>query len=187
MHNKMKWMVLIVIGLMIMVLSGCNKTTTQSPSSSQTPARTGSQEPAAREATLYFADDQALYLVPEKHSIQVDNNNDVQKLAEAVVKELIAGPRQSDLLRTIPKESRLLSIKIDQGVATVDFSQEFQTKNPGGSTGETMAVYSVVYSLTELPGIKKVQLLIDGQKKDTLVGHLDISQPLTRDPGLIKK
>jgi len=50
-----------------------------------------------------------------------------------------------------------------------------------------MTIYSLVNSLTDLQGIQQVQLLVEGQKLETLKGHLEISQPLTRNPDIIKK
>ena len=72
-------------------------------------------------------------------------------------------------------------------MATVDFSKELKTKHWGGSTGESMTIMSIVNSLTELPGIEKVQILIEGQKEDTLAGHWDLSSPISRDESIIGK
>ncbi|HWP96738.1 MAG TPA: GerMN domain-containing protein [Syntrophomonadaceae bacterium] len=184
MLNK-KWIIFILLGLLALGVSACNKSTTQTPPA--TPAPAPVQQAVAQDVILYFADNQAEYLVPEKRSVQVDKADDVQKLAEAVVKELIVGPKDSHLFRTLPAESRLLSVKIDKNVVIVDFSKELQSKHSGGSTGEIMTVYSLVNSLAELPGINTVQLLIEGQKVDSLVGHVDTSEALTRDATLLKK
>jgi germination protein M len=50
-----------------------------------------------------------------------------------------------------------------------------------------MTINSIVNSLTELTGIKKVQILINGTKVDTLAGHADLSQALSRNESIIKK
>jgi spore germination protein GerM len=78
-------------------------------------------------------------------------------------------------------------LKITDQIAYVDFSEEIRSKHPGGSAGELMTLNSIVNSLTELPEIKKVQIMINGKKVDTLVGHADLSQPLGRDESIIKK
>ena len=41
-------------------------------------------------------------------------------------------------------------------------------------------------TLTTFPEIEKVQLLIDGNSGETLVGHLDISMPIERDEHWLK-
>jgi germination protein M len=50
-----------------------------------------------------------------------------------------------------------------------------------------MTLYSLVNSLTEVPEIKQVQIQINGANLDSLAGHVDLTNPLTRDESLIKK
>ena len=57
----------------------------------------------------------------------------------------------------------------------MNFAFSFVEKNSG--EGAEAAVYSIVNSLTELPGIKGVQILIDGKKLDR-IGDVDISTVL---------
>lgn len=56
---------------------------------------------------------------------------------------------------------------------------DFQGKNlSGGSLQETLLITQVVETLTDsFSEVKNVQLLIDGQEAETLMGHIDISQP----------
>ncbi|MDI6601467.1 MAG: GerMN domain-containing protein [Thermoanaerobacteraceae bacterium] len=131
---------------------------------------------------LYFSDANAEYLVPEMRTV-----DESKSPAEGIIKELIKGPTRSDLTKTIPEGTKLISLEINNGIAYVNFSKEFKENHWGGSAGETMTLYSVVDSLTELPDIKKVQFLIEGNKTDTLAGHYDILNPLDRDPTLIRE
>lgn len=65
------------------------------------------------------------------------------------------------------------------GLAYVDLSSE--VRQLAGSLAEIHAVYSVVNTLIDtFPEILAVQVLVDGQESDTLVGHIDISRPLSR-------
>jgi len=41
--------------------------------------------------------------------------------------------------------------------------------------------------LTELDSIDEIQILIEGEKQETLAGHWDISKPITRDEKIIQK
>jgi len=79
--------------------------------------------------TLFFADDQAEKLVAEEREVKKD------QLPAAVVEELIKGS-ETGLGRTIPEGTKLLSIQVKDGVAYVDFSQEFKDNHWGGSAGE---------------------------------------------------
>jgi len=135
------------------------------------------------ELTLYFSDDQAMYLVPEQRKVAIGEG---ESIAEAVVKELIKGPSSAGLKRTIPPETSLLSLTIEKGVAEVDFSRGIQDSRYGGSAGESMLIYSIVNSLTELPEINQVQILVEGKKIESLYGHIGIAEPLDPNPGLVQ-
>jgi len=133
------------------------------------------------EVNLYFSDSQAMYLVPEKRKIPQTNS-----LAKQVVVELIKGPDSSDLYSTIPEGTRVNEVYIADDIVYVDLSEEVFKNHPGGSSGELMTVYSIVNSLTEISPIKGVQILVEGNERNSLVGHVDISMPLLRDEDWIK-
>lgn len=124
--------------------------------------------------TLYFGDRQAMYLVPEEREVVKGNRT----LEEVVVAELIKGPQNPELVKTIPEGTKLLSVKVVDGIAYVNFSKEFQTRHWGGSTGETFTIFSVVNSLARLDGIEKVQFLLEGEKMETLAGHMETTEPI---------
>lgn len=70
----------------------------------------------------------------------------------------------------------------EQGDAFVDLSKEAVTNHRGGSLDELFAVYALVNTLTvNLPAVRHVQILVDGQEVDTLAGHVDLRHPLARD------
>ncbi len=134
-------------------------------------------------ATLWFGDRQAEYLLPEKRQLRVDGTSP----AEAVLEALITGPTLPGRTETIPPGTRVLGVRLSGGVAYADFSKELRTNHWGGSSGEQMTVYSVVDSLTELPGITSVQFLIEGQKVESIAGHIDTTIPIARDPSLLSR
>lgn len=140
-----------------------------------------------KEITLYFSDDQAMYLQSETRLVTIEKDRETEQLPAAVINELIAGPKDSNLYRTIPPEAKLLGIEIKDGIAYVNFSEELRTRHWGGSTGEAMTMGSIVNSLTELNGIEKVLVLINGETQETLVGHLDISQPSGRIESMLNQ
>jgi len=133
------------------------------------------------EVNLYFSDSQAMYLVPEKRKIP-----QTPSLARQVVVELIKGPENSDLYPTIPEGTQTNEIYIVDDIAYIDLSEEIFKNHPGGSSGELMTVYSIVNTLTEIPPIRGVQILVGGNETKSLAGHIDISMPLLRDENWIK-
>ncbi len=79
----------------------------------------------------------------------------------------------------------MLSIK--DKIAYVDFNDKLIKNNTGGSASEILLVAAIINTLTEFKEIQKVQIMVDGKKIDTISGHLDIGEPLSRSEKIIKK
>lgn len=131
--------------------------------------------------TVYFSDEDALGLVAERRPLSRGQDPVAQTLAE-----LIKGPQRPGLYPTIPQGVRVLSTRQAGKTLYVDFSRELQTNHWGGSAGEILTVYSIVNSLTAIPGIEEVVILIEGELQETLAGHLALDEPLRRAEDLIR-
>lgn len=170
--------------LMTTLAVGCSKASESKPGQAQDKPPISSQPAESKvTVTLYFSDDQAMYLVPEQREVTKRG----ETLEEVIIAELINGPVEAGLGRTIPKEAKLLSVSVVDNVAYVNFSKEFRTKHWGGSTGETHTIYSVVNSLTQLDGIDKVQFLLEGDNMDTLAGHIETSEPIGPNMSMVRE
>ena len=87
---------------------------------------------------LFFGDDQAMEVLPELRKIEVPSDPSQRaSMPVLVVQELLKGPTDPLLNKTLPPEAKLLSVEVANGVAYVNFSKELQTKHWGGSAGET--------------------------------------------------
>ena len=125
---------------------------------------------------LYFANKDYTNLVTERRRVPLSD-----RLELTLVQELLKGPTDRLLYPTIPKETNLISLDIVEGIAFVNFSREIQLKHWGGSSGEISTLGSIVRTLTQLDKIDKVQILVEGKKLDTLLGHVNILYPLTEE------
>jgi spore germination protein GerM len=96
---------------------------------------------------------------------------------KSAILRLIMEENGKDSANPIPEGTKLLSLKVADGLATVDFSKEFRDKFSGGSEAEGMTVDAILRTLGQFPEVKQVQLLVEGKPLDTL-GHLDLSKPL---------
>jgi spore germination protein GerM len=135
--------------------------------------------------TLFFADDQALFLVPERREVLADSS-DLLSLPTAVLHALIQGPASDTASVTLPPATQVRGLALEGQTLIVDFSLEIAVNHWGGTAGERMTVYSIVNSLTHLEGIDRVQIMIDGARAETLAGHLEIAEPLTFDATIVK-
>lgn len=77
----------------------------------------------------------------------------------------------------IPSGTALRGIKIEDGLATVDFTSAFQTNFHGSETQEAQTINSILRTLGQFPDIDRVQILVQGKPIDAL-SQLSISDPL---------
>ena len=133
--------------------------------------------------TLYYGDMRAEALVGEVRTV-IQRGETAEELA---IQELIKGPAQEGHGRTVPRETKLLSIQVVEGVAYVNLSPEVQTKHPGGSTGEVFTVQSIANTLSaNNPAIEKVQFLLEGKVEESIWGHGITSEPIAPIKELIR-
>ncbi|WP_392486340.1 GerMN domain-containing protein [Haloimpatiens sp. FM7315] len=131
-------------------------------------------------AELYFSDEQAMYLNKEEVKCS-------EITAEFLIKKLQEGPKNSKNVSTIPSDLKI-SLEVKDSTAYVDLDAEVAKKLNGGSSSESMLVYSIVDTLVlnkEL-GIEKVQFLVDGKIQESINGHLDISGAIKPDLSMIQ-
>lgn len=136
---------------------------------------------------LYFGDKNGEKLVRETRQVRRDAATATLTDEEVAIRELIKGPANPNLVKTVPAETQLLGLRIDNGIAYANFSQEIKTKHWGGSTGELMTVASIVDTLTENPAITKVQFLLEGKVEESIWGHGITNEPIPRNEGIISK
>ncbi|MCQ2577191.1 MAG: GerMN domain-containing protein [Treponema sp.] len=111
-------------------------------------------------------------------------NKSDSPLTEAI-RLIIAGPdkmasAEKDLMSLIPKGSKLIGASVKDGVATLNFNDEFAI-NTDGEEGFKAQLMQVVYTATSFSTVKSVQFLIEGEKVDFLgQGHW-VGTPLTRN------
>ena len=138
----------------------------------------GSDTLRQRDATLYFSSEDGQYLVSETRQLGCSSE---ENCVQAVVEALISGPVQPGSA-VLPAKAKVLQVQLDQGTAVIDFSPEVSTGHPGGSQSELLTVYALANSIAvNFSHLRQVAILIDGQKVDTLKGHVDLRRPLIAD------
>lgn len=176
--------------LAISLLSGCScggGGGGAAPAEFAPPAPEGTlPELAHTDVVLFFPDENGEILLPETRSIV--KTAEPGTLAKQVLAELVAGPQGAGKVRALPEGTALRQVYLTpDGTAFADFGPELRSGLGGGSAAELMAVYAVVQSLaTNVPGVRKVAILIDGTPVDTLNGHLDLTRPLPPRPDLVR-
>jgi len=100
------------------------------------------------------------------------------------IKALLAGPLDSEKsMSLIPPGTRLLSATVRNGIAALNFSEEFEF-NSIGADGYRGQLMQIVFTATEFATVESVQFLIEGQRKEYIGSGEDvwmwIGSPYTR-------
>ena len=131
-------------------------------------------------ASLFYVAENGLHLTAVDADVPFGASPAEQ--ARALVEAQLQ-PAPAPLAQAIADGTRVRQLfVVEDGTAFVDLSREAVTNHRGGSLDELFAVYAIVNAVTvNLPAVKAVQILIDGQEVDTLAGHVDLRHPLSRD------
>lgn len=130
---------------------------------------------------IYFTDRRGELLQDSDMMVETDGSKTMEQL---VLEQLIAGPsdRQSGMYPVVNPETAVNRVHSSGGVCYVDFSREFVEKLENVSAD--VAVYSVVNSLCEIPGITRVRISINGDDRRS-IGNITFTEYLTLRPELI--
>jgi sporulation and spore germination protein/immunoglobulin-like protein involved in spore germination len=131
----------------------------ETPGATPSPSATGSTTIRAYFILGSFVDNAGL--VPVLRQIPK-----TKAVGAAAMEALLAGPNEDELgarpamYTTIPEGTRFLGLTIDDGVATVNLSKEFESG--GGSASVLGRLAQVVYTLTQFPTVTSVRFQLDG-------------------------
>ena len=108
--------------------------------------------------------------------VKVSNNkNFLNNKLNALISELIKE-------NILPKNTRLVDrIKVEDKIATVNFSKELFDFH-GSSLQEALLLNSIAYTLiNKEDNIEGIKFLVEGQKIDSIGGHIEIDEPFVPD------
>ena len=168
---------------MLALAAGCGDE--QKPAQADSPAQTAQtkdtekpaqEKPKEMQVNVYYPRNDGTGLIAVSRKVNTEKDDKYT----AAMKSLLTGTKEKGQTNVIPKKAKLRSVTVKDGVATVDFSKELEQNFSGGSTGEEMLIGSIVNTLTDFPEVQKVQIPIEGASVETLSGHMDPSEPLTR-------
>lgn len=100
----------------------------------------------------------------------------LEKLIEAKVQEK----------SLFPEGTKINSVSIKDGIASIDFNEAFTTFD-GGSSEEAALLNAIAFTATQFPTVKSVKITAEGKDLETLGGHADLTIPLQPDKALLAK
>ncbi len=125
--------------------------------------------------TLYVADDAAGAL--RARSAQIPLPGGRQQRAEELLRVLLRIYQQPGSAHPLAAAADIRAIYlVDPGAAVVDLNAAFADEHRSGILSEQLTVNSLVETLAvNVPGIQRVNILVEGKRRETLAGHADLS------------
>ena len=137
---------------------------------------------------------EAIYLLDNKDylsRVQISaNNEDLISKSSDLIEALTINGKKKDIIingfkALLPENTKLLNIKLEKGILTIDLSKEF---NNIKEKYEEKLIESLVYTLTSIEGIKKIEILIEGKKLTNLPNSNKLlPEYLDKDYGINKQ
>jgi len=138
------------------------------------------------QANLFYVSDDGAELVQSVRDVAF---GDTPTLQVKYIIEAQLAPPPSGFVSAIPAGTKVLGVFLGtHGDAYVDLSPEVVSGHSGGSLNEALVVFAIVNSVTSnLPDVSSVQILVAGKEVDSLAGHIDLREPLSRAQAWIRK
>ena len=109
---------------------------------------------------LFFADETGGRLVEESREVVHSINTSLERL---IVEELIKGPGTQGHYPTLPGDTKLLNVSLNENICYINFDSTFL--NNTLEVKEYIPIYSIVNSLSEISTVSKVQITVNGSQE----------------------
>jgi hypothetical protein len=125
---------------------------------------------------VWFAEGESLF-------VTYRSQERTPRVGSAALEALLRGPDEFEqgygLSSAIPEGTQLLGLRIEDGIAYVDLTSEFESG--GGTLSMQMRLAQVVYTLAQFPTVEGVLFSLDGEQVDVIGGEgIVVDQPLRR-------
>jgi len=123
--------------------------------------------------SIYGVDPELTELVAKK--TEIDYVDDITVL-HAMLNQL----KENETEEWIPlwKKIEFTSVNLVEGNVMIDVS--FDDSARSGASVELYMIDSLLATVFQLPAIQTVTILVDGEKSDSLMGHVSIDEPFSR-------
>ena len=112
-------------------------------------------------------DEMPIFLVDNSNYVArtsiVKSSETINEQIKEIIETLTINSKKSTYIRDgfkpiIPENTKIIDLKLDNEILTINFSKEFLTVN---ETNEEPMLEALIYSLTELKELKKIKILVE--------------------------
>ncbi len=129
---------------------------------------------------LYFANEEGTGLIETTRKKEYNTNISLEKL---IVEELIKGPNGTGIYPTINPDTKVANVTVKDNICYVNLDETFLAQLYQVTPDVT--IYSIVNSLTGLPNVHKVQILLNGETALTYREKYELSTYFERNLDII--
>ncbi|MGZ0051015.1 GerMN domain-containing protein [Brevibacillus gelatini] len=178
--SRMIW----VAALAVLLMAGCGQNAApapqptapvEQPSGANTDPSTAEPTLNKQVVTVYYSDSDLMELQAEEQEITFAE--DIEKYKKTL--SLLEKPTKAEAHFPLWKDFHYHDVTFADGTLTIDADSKNQYNL--GSSGEGMALDALKKTFFQFPEVKQIVILEDGKKAESLMGHVDVSEPLTRD------
>ncbi|MGG0822834.1 GerMN domain-containing protein [Paenibacillus turicensis] len=180
------WIYSLMLLTVIVLATGCGqKQQTASPNNDKNsnvttpaaadPQKDNSEKKDETKETIdaFFTDEQIMDLKKESKEITYKDNNEKYI---AALKSLQSA--NDDKLISLWAKVTFKTAEFKDGLVTVDITLPNEARL--GSGGESLAIDALKSTLFQFSEVNEIELLVDGAKVDTLMGHVELEHPMKR-------
>ncbi len=132
------------------------------------------------EIKIYYPREGFLEGVVEEVDLSMNDS-----IEDIVIKKLKTKSKNNPM-PAVPIDTKFINADIVDGICYLNLNEGFLHNN-SGSVEDTLAVYSIVNTITDLPDMAKVQFLIDGEKMAIMRAGKDFDEPFEYRYDIVKK
>lgn len=149
-----------------------NLGSTAAPTASPTPEPTPVLN--EKEAIIYLTDAELLETVEQPVKLTFETDADLVKAAIAELQK-DAGENALSLWKPI----EVKTVELADGLVTLDIHLPDEARL--GAPGEMFVIETLKKTLFQFDFVKSIELLVDGAKIETLMGHVELEHPMNKE------
>lgn len=179
-----KWWGIAAVVLSIALVAGCGskpttnagqpeQPTTELPTTEQPPTDGQKDNKQEQSIQVYVSDEELMGLKTYEKKIQYANDEEKYK---AVLEALQSSDNDSDI--PLWKKIEFKSVKMDNETLVIDV--HIPEDGHLGAGGEQFALEALTKTLFQFNEVKAIDVLVDGEAVESLMGHVTLEHPIKR-------
>ncbi|HTG71139.1 MAG TPA: GerMN domain-containing protein [Candidatus Udaeobacter sp.] len=146
----------------------------QSPTASPSPTPAPTAVIKEREAIIYLTDAELVETVENPVKLSYETDLD---LVKAALTELQKDAGENAL--SLWKPIEIKSVDLEGGQVTIDIHLPDEARL--GAPGEMLVIETLKKTLFQFDFVQAIELLDDGEKVETIMGHVELEHPMKRE------